>query len=260
MTIYRDQPGAFLSEELDQPLALEQAASVLCIQPHPDDTDIALGATIAGLVQRGAHVTYLSVTDDAAGLRGSDAHLAYNDRVELRRAEQQRAARILGVQNVLEFGFPDAGDWNEFDVRERVVDVIRQLKPSAVITCDPWLAYEAHTDHLKTGRAVAEAALLYPFAAAGSVPVDPEYHLALIGFFFSAAANTYVDAGEHREKKMAAISAHQSQFTREEVAKLDRIDRARGVHLGRRVGAPWVEGLKCMHPDWLHIVPEAHQL
>ena len=92
---------------------LQEAQNILCVQPHPDDTDIALGATIAMLAASGTRITYLSVTDDAAGLRGSDALLPYAERAELRRAEQLRAARTLGVAKVLELGFPDAGNWSE---------------------------------------------------------------------------------------------------------------------------------------------------
>jgi LmbE family N-acetylglucosaminyl deacetylase len=193
---------------------LKAAQRILCVQPHPDDTDIALGATIALLAKAGADITYLSVTDDAAGLRGSDSLLPYTQRVELRRAEQQRAAGILGVQTVLELGFPDAGDWSEYEARERIVDVIRSVRPEVVLTVDPWLRGEAHGDHRTTGFAAAEAVLLHQFPSAGSAAVDTEFAVQMIGFFFTDQPNTWIDAGEFRDRKRAAWEAHQSQFSR----------------------------------------------
>lgn len=234
---------------------LRTAASILCVQPHPDDTDIALGATIAMLVARGVDITYLSVTDDAAGLRGTDALLPYGERVELRRAEQQRAARALGVSTVLELGFPDAGNWSEYDARERIVDVIRAVRPQVVLTVDPWLRWEAHGDHRKTGFACAEAVLLHQFPAAGTSSVDPAYSVEMIGFYFTDQPNTWIAAEEYRHLKRNALAAHQSQFTEEELTALDNEDSRRGAVYGQSMSARWAEALRCMHPDQLHIHP-----
>ncbi len=234
---------------------LETARTILCVQPHPDDTDIALGATMAMLAAGGAAITYLSVTDDAAGLRGSDALLPYEQRVELRRAEQQRAAGILGVKTVLELGFPDAGNWSEYEARERIVDVIRAVRPEVVLTVDPWLRWEAHGDHRKTGFAAAEAVLLHQFPCAGSTAVDPEFAVKMIGFYFTDQPDTWIDAGAFRDRKLGAWEAHQSQFTPEELASLDDQDRRQGAVYGAVLSSPWAEALRCMDPDSLHIRP-----
>lgn len=232
---------------------LRTAKSILCVQPHPDDTDIALGATMAMLAAGGAEITYLSVTDDAAGLRGRDALLPYGERVELRRAEQQRAARALGVSTVLELGFPDAGNWSEYEARERIVDVIRSLRPQVVLTVDPWLRWEAHGDHRKTGLATAEAVLLHQFPAAGSAPVDPSYSVEMIGFFFTDQPDTWISASDFRHRKQEALAAHESQFTEEELERLIAEDSHQGAIHGESISAPWAEALRCMHPDALHI-------
>ncbi|TVR72727.1 MAG: PIG-L family deacetylase [Spirochaetaceae bacterium] len=232
---------------------LREATTILCVQPHPDDTDIALGATIAMLAAGGADITYLSVTDDAAGLRGRDALLPYGERVELRRAEQQRAARTLGVNTVLELGFPDAGNWSEYDARERIVDVIRSVRPQVVLTVDPWLRWEAHGDHRKTGFAAAEAVLLHQFPAAGTSPVDSSYSVEMIGFFFTDQPDTWIDASDFRHLKREALAAHQSQFTAQELEELVAADGHRGAIHGESIAAPWAEALRCMDPDALHI-------
>ena len=36
-----------------------------------------------------------------------------------------------------------------FDLRRNILRVIRMESPDTVITVNPWLAYEAHNDHIK---------------------------------------------------------------------------------------------------------------
>ena len=66
---------------------LLNAKRVLCIQPHPDDVDIACGGTLAVLADRGAHITYLTVTDGGAGSS------VRRDENQLRQRPQTRANR-----------------------------------------------------------------------------------------------------------------------------------------------------------------------
>ncbi|MEM2749657.1 MAG: PIG-L family deacetylase, partial [Candidatus Bathyarchaeia archaeon] len=47
--------------------AFEVAQRVLCIQPHPDDTDLAAGGLIARLVEGGCDITYVTMTDGSIG-------------------------------------------------------------------------------------------------------------------------------------------------------------------------------------------------
>ena len=46
----------------------EQIGSILTIQAHQDDTDIACGGTIAKLTKMGKKVTYLLLTDGRHGV------------------------------------------------------------------------------------------------------------------------------------------------------------------------------------------------
>ena len=56
-----------LEQVLPKPDLLS-ARKLLAIQPHYDDNDISAGGTIAALVERGAEVFYLTVTDDLVGV------------------------------------------------------------------------------------------------------------------------------------------------------------------------------------------------
>jgi LmbE family N-acetylglucosaminyl deacetylase len=45
-----------------------QAKTVLFVQPHYDDNDIAAGGTLAAFHAAGARLVYLTVTDDLVGV------------------------------------------------------------------------------------------------------------------------------------------------------------------------------------------------
>ena len=128
-----------------------------------------------------------------------------------------------------------------------------------VLTVDPWLRWEAHGDHRKTGFAAAEAVLLHQFPAAGSSPVDPAYAVRMIGFFFTDLPDTWIDASEYRHLKRESWAAHQSQFTPDELDRLDEFDRRCGAIQGESLSVPWAEALRCMKPDALHVNPVWHR-
>jgi LmbE family N-acetylglucosaminyl deacetylase len=241
---------------------LSAARRILCVQPHPDDTDIALGATIAMLADRGADVIYCSVTDDAAGLSGEDAALPYEERVEIRRAEQRAAADRLGVADVIELGFPDAGEWSVYDARNAIVEVIRRIRPDTLLTVDPWMRYEAHADHRRAGYAAAEAAILHDFPAVGGTGTasiqerTPAYSLAHVGFFFTDNPNVVLDAQGGRERKLAALADHRSQWDDRQLAQLVEYDSWRAERYGRLIGASYAEALLLVPLAWLHVFPD----
>lgn len=250
---------------------IRSCKTILCVQPHPDDTDIGLGATIAMLTQSGARVVYLSVTDDAAGLLGDGAFLPYEERVAIRRREQAEAAAILGVDEVIELGFPDAGPWEILDARLRIVEIINRVRPDALLTVDPWMRYEAHRDHQRAGLAAAEAAILHGFGAiagdAGGTAATPDASLApaaatsdwqlrAVGFYFTENPNTHLDVGAWREAKHRALACHASQWDENGYRELLEYDDWRAAQYGQRVAADYAEALLVVPPAWLHIMPD----
>ena len=74
---------------------LSGARRLLCIQPHYDDNDLGAGGTIAALAEAGAHVCYLTVTDDLVGVL--DTTLSDAEATRQLRAEQQQAGEAVGV-------------------------------------------------------------------------------------------------------------------------------------------------------------------
>lgn len=226
---------------------LLRARRILCVQPHYDDNDICAGATLAALHAAGAELVYLTVTDDLAGVL--DPALSDEQAAARLKSEQLAAGEIIGVGRQLWLGYPDAGDFDYFDLRRQVIRAIRLLRPDFVFTCDPWLPYEAHRDHIRTGLAVAEAAILYNLPRVRSDPqVDAAYQpyeLAGVVFYMTHAPNIRFDSRAYRPQKEAALRCYQAQFTPQEMESLLASVEAIG------------EPLKLLSPRQLHIDPRA---
>ena len=153
---------------------LLSAKRILAVQPHYDDNDIASGGTLAALVENGAELFYLTVTDDLVGV--IDRTLTDEQASEVLRKEQILAGEIIGVKDQFWLGFPDAGKYDYFDVRRGIIQHIRMVRPDFIFTCDPWTEYEAHNDHIITGKAAAEAAILFGMLRLGTTPdVDKSF-------------------------------------------------------------------------------------
>jgi LmbE family N-acetylglucosaminyl deacetylase len=203
---------------------LREARRLLCIQPHYDDNDLGAGGTIAALAAAGAEIHYLTVTDDLVGVL--DASLSDEEARTRLHAEQEEAGERIGVASQHWLDYPDAGDYDYFELRTRIIRRIRELRPDFLMTVDPHLPYEMHRDHLVVGRAAAESLLMYGFPRIHTDPqVDDGYErheIAGIAFYFTKSANTVFDIGASRGVKHEALRAYRSQFTPEGLDELSQ--------------------------------------
>jgi LmbE family N-acetylglucosaminyl deacetylase len=237
------------------------ARRVLAIQPHYDDNDIGAGGTLALLVDAGAEVVYCTVTDDLVGV--VDDTLDTAAEAALRR-DQEAAGAVIGVSGQFRLGYPDAGAWDRFAVRADMLRVIREVRPDAIFTVDPWLRTEAHRDHRETGLVAAEAAILFglPRLPGSDRAVDAAWaadrgpDLRYVAFYHAGVANTIVDIDATWGRKAAAVSEYHAQFEHHELPMLvDALDeRAQAVArlAGEGFSGPRAEGLKVLHPGALH--------
>ncbi|WP_448534868.1 PIG-L deacetylase family protein [Pseudothermotoga sp.] len=231
-------------------------SKVLCVQPHPDDADISMGATIAKLSQKGIRVYYVTVTDGSAGTR--DESLIGEKLAEIRRKEQEKAAEILGVHELLWLEFEDLGDYSIEQVREKLIQIIRKIEPEIVFTVDPFAPYEVHPDHLKCGMSTAQAVSLYRLPKL--VPGTSNHDVTAIGFFNTAFPNTfYPIEQEHLNKKFQAISQHKSQFDERSLQMLFYYLTEKSRAYSPKEGQ-LVEPFKILPPMALHVVSEAYML
>jgi LmbE family N-acetylglucosaminyl deacetylase len=234
---------------------LHKAKRILCIQPHYDDNDLGAGGTLAALSVAGAVLFYLTVTDDLVGV--IDSRLPNAEATSQLRAEQRAAGAIIGVRDHAWLDFPDAGAFDYFELRRQVIGTIRRLRPDFLFTCDPWLPYEAHYDHIRTGMAVAEASFLQSMIR---LPSDPEidrsyqpYEITGVVFYFTHTPNTTIDISAFQERKHRAIDCYRTQFTLEGMAELHRALEAEERLVGQGAGFQYGEALKVVRPADLHI-------
>lgn len=183
--------------------------SVVCVQPHPDDNEVGAAGTLLALAERSCQIIFVTVTDGGSGL--PHPSMTREELVEIRRAERLQAGRLLGVAEQLELSFPDAGSYTEDEVARRLLPILRTYRPELVMTVDPWMPYEAHPDHLKTGRAVAQA-LLFSGNYSPQFGAEEPYTVPQVAFYASTYPNTFIDVTPYWERKLAALLAHKSQF------------------------------------------------
>jgi LmbE family N-acetylglucosaminyl deacetylase len=231
------------------------AKRILCIQPHYDDNDIAAGGTFAQLARNGAEVIYVTVTDDLAGV--ADASLSREAALQSLANDQHKAGAIIGVKEQILLNYPDAGDYSYFALRADILKYLRLLQPDFVCTCDPWLTYEAHHDHIQTGHAVAEAVLFCGLARIPSsdAAVDAAYRghaINGVGFYYSREPNQIVDVTSAWEAKVAAIRAYATQIPSEEADQIVMALQFKSQQICAGKDFQLGEPFKMLHPRALH--------
>ena len=183
------------------------ARRVLVVAPHADDETIGCGGALAGLLEDGAEVEVLVVTDGA----GDEADPARRrEDGGLRLAETRRSLEALGGGYARCAFLPDRG------LSRQLPDVVRLLE-EALLRRLPELVFvpspvEVHPDH----RAVAEAFLALLSGEAGR-----RLALLLPGGAYAAfyevsqpfRPNTLVDISRHARRKDDAIAAFPSQLS-----------------------------------------------
>lgn len=201
------------ADMLCSPPDLSKAKRVLFVQPHPDDNQIGAGGTMAWLRSIGVEVYELTVTDD----RYADPkYIGKENEVQtVRQKEALAAQQFLGVKNAGFLGFADKNDNSVREISLKVLEVIRKVKPDFVLTVDPNLATECHSDHIKVGMAVKFAVMdsecnFYPEFKDGGFR-DDAWHVKGIGFYYTDRPNTLVDITDFEQKKMQSVKCHVSQ-------------------------------------------------
>ena len=234
---------------------LFSAKRILCIQPHYDDNDIAAAGILTQLATKGAEIFYVTATDDLMGV--VDPSLSNERAAELLKRDQFEAGKIVGVKEQSWCGYPDAGEYNYFDLRRDFLKYIRLLRPDFVFAPDAWLTYEGHRDHIQTGFAAAEAVMFAGLKkiASSDPKVDSAYEehdIQGIALYYTREPNYVADISSTWEEKIAAVRCYKTQFTSEDMEKLVfALDmKSQQVAAGQEFTRG--EPLKILHPNALH--------
>ena len=148
---------------------------LMCVHAHPDDESSKGAATMARYVDQGVEVLVVTCT---GGERGSILNPALKGREdieanisEIRRAEMERARRILGVEQhwlgFVDSGLPEGDPLPPLpdgcfaltplaEAAERLVAEIREFRPHVITTYDENGGYP-HPDHIRTHEVTVAA-------------------------------------------------------------------------------------------------------
>ncbi|MBF8264501.1 MAG: PIG-L family deacetylase [Dehalococcoidia bacterium] len=215
---------------------------ILVVCPHPDDGEFGAAGTIAKWTDEGKEVFYVICTNGDKG--SSDPNMTSERLAKIRRQEQQAAADVLGVKEVIFLDYPDGGLEDTPQFRGDIVRLIRYFKPKVLLTSDPYRKYIWHRDHRITGRVALDA--VFPYArdrlsypeheAAGLSPHKVEE----IYCWSSDEPNVCIDISATFERKLKSLQCHISQVGGRGGRLEDRV-RDRAAMMGKEKGVPLAE-------------------
>ncbi|MBC8099419.1 MAG: PIG-L family deacetylase [Armatimonadetes bacterium] len=210
----------------------------LVIVAHADDIEFGASGTIARWTDGGCQVTYCIVTDNGAGSNKPDT--IPSQLMATRRAEQIASAEVVGVTDVRFLNYTDGMLEPTLALRKDLTRIIRQVRPQVVITLDPTsviieapdFVYINHPDH----RATGEAALYAVFPSAGTRLIFPEllaeglepHSVDYLYLAIGLQGSLVVDITAVHDRKLEALSKHQSQLTPEDLEFVTRFDTEAG--------------------------------
>ena len=226
---------------------------VLAVFAHPDDAEIAAGGTLARWVGEGRPVHLLVLTN---GDRGSnDPEQDRSELAEIRLREQEAAGSLLGLAGARVLPIHDGELENTPEVRSQVVRVIREIRPSTVLSCDPtaWFfgnRYFNHADH----RAAGEVALDAVFPGAGNPMFFSDqladgleaWNVPDVWLGWSNDPNQYHDITGFLETKLAALREHLSQVQGGMLGFFEHWLPAEAEENGQKIGVQHAEAFRVL--------------
>ena len=133
-----------------------EGRTILLLVAHADDPALFLGGTILRWADAGWRVVCVRVTDD----RWDSVGLTETETIARNALEFRAAARALGIAEIVELGYCTdvLGDASEVTLRAHFIRLIRQFKPYALVSFDPYAMFgEDNQDHVKVAAAADEA-------------------------------------------------------------------------------------------------------
>jgi len=218
----------------------------LAFGAHPDDVELACGATLLKIMDEGRRVAVCDLTKGEMGTAGTP---------ETRRKEALLAAEKMGyvAREALDFG-----DSELFYTRENLhelIRIIRKYRPDTVFGNPP---DERHPDHMKASRLISDACFYAGLrkieTVENGVPQQAHRpkHLLYYIQFKQTEPEIIVDVSSTFERSRQGVLAFGSQFQRDEnsnqpVTMINRKEflpglEARARSLGEQIGVMYGEG------------------
>jgi bacillithiol biosynthesis deacetylase BshB1 len=176
---------------------------LLAIAAHPDDVELTCGGTLIKTARAGRRTGILDLTAGETGTRGTP---------EIRAREAADAAKLMGVDQRIIAGLPDAHVHNTDETRRVVVKWLRHFRPTTVILPFPVGRHPDHRAASELGRDACYLAGLKNYDAEGE-PHRPDKVLYSLAYREDPVKPSFVvDISAEFDTKMAAIKCFASQF------------------------------------------------
>ena len=230
----------------DLRLFAEVPDRAMAVYAHPDDADVACGATLARWANAGCEVHLVLVADGSKGT--SDPAMPPPELASLRALEVASAAEVLGIASVEILGVPDGEVPEQLGLIEQLVTRIRSFRPSCVLGHDPTAVfvgsvYVNHRDHRATGWALLDA--VTPAAAQPHYFPDAgaPHRVSDVLLSGTLEVDAVVDVSSSIDRKVEAVVAHGSQLPGDHDWIRSSV-RLRAQEVGRAAGVPFAEGFR----------------
>jgi len=187
-------------------MSTQQKERVLVISGSADASEVMCGGTMAKYAKNGHEVILAVVTYGEMGHPSLPPEKAKRVRIK----EQEEAAAVEGVKQVKWLGFEDTRVRANDQLRESIARLVREVKPSIVIT--NWFT-NLHPDLAYTAYAVRDALLwAWPkwikFDDLLPHSVNTVYMAGIGGFELQFSPSVYVDISDVIDVKKQALECH----------------------------------------------------
>lgn len=209
----------------------KKGKQIALVTAHPDDEAFYSGGTLYRLQESGAKVTLIVLTD---GDKGYYPFFDSNALAKERQAETREAARRVGIEEVIFFGYPDGRLSFNGDTVARLAREIRRLDPEIVMGFDPYYwPRRSHKDHRIAGEVTRDA--LKQIAFRGWVL-----------YFSTVAPTTAVDVDRTWAQAQDLLAVHKSQFNGEKLGFIQGMVSERALMTGEAFEMGFAEGFRAV--------------
>jgi LmbE family N-acetylglucosaminyl deacetylase len=207
-------------------------ADLMLIVPHPDDEVFSTGGILSKMSEAGLHTVTATLTRGGSGRTLGLCTQA--ELPDLRERELRASLRVLGVQDVYIFDYPDfvpdaerglpqnggLRDVPEEEGIARIAELLGRHRPKALVTFPP-NGSNGHPDHVTTNDWVlaalegfSEQPSLYYFAGdrpyVSETPRDGFLAADAVKELFLPPTH-YFEVGHYLENKLRAMAQHETQ-------------------------------------------------
>lgn len=220
---------------------------VIAVGAHPDDVEIACGATLAKLVSQGYRVGIIDLTDGEPTPNSPGP--------EVRLAEARQAAEVLGVATRIQLDLPNRRLFDCFEHRVALAIEFRRHRPRLVIGFGDKTPM-ASPDHWQAMQ-ITDAAIFYSRLSKWDEHFDGlPVHVIDSHLYYRLAVepdtipghahHLFVDVSETIDRKIESILCYQTQFSHKPTI-VDRI-RAAATVTGASAGVAAAESFATAKP------------